>query len=144
MVYVKSQPWWEPEDGALLEPEVEWNMWTTRAWPYLHLEEGNHIFCVSGGSTSRGIVRCEAEVVHLVKGDYATKEAAWTLLANGMPSGPGSVSKKAFLRHEYTRAAPDAGWLLAFECRPIRAIGDPRPHDLRFRPNGWVDYPRDL
>ena len=137
MVYVKSQPWWQPGDGHLMEGGPQWNMWTRRLWPYNDLEEGDHILCVSAGGPDKGEVRCEAELQHLIKAFYESKDEAWKIVRTGIPK---TLTKQQFMLDQYTLDAPSQGWLLASFSQPVRPIGMPRPADLKLRPNGWGEY----
>ena len=53
------------------------------------------------------------------------------------------LTRERFLRHGYTRNAPQEGWLLAFAGFPAMIIDQPRPESLVFRPNGWAEMDDD-
>jgi hypothetical protein len=63
-VLLHSHPWDAPGDPDTVG--VHWSMWSTRQWPYLHLNEGDHYFTVTGGSPREGWIQGEARIEHLV------------------------------------------------------------------------------
>ena len=86
----------------------------------------------------------EVVVSNLIKEPYASKEEAWRLVRNGLPSDVRAffgLSKSGFLGHEYTQAAPDEGFLMAWWSVPILVVDAPRPASVNIRRNGWVEVP---
>lgn len=143
MTVMKSRPWVIAPTRADMAPEVEWNRWTRRDWPFKDLAEGDRVVCVSGGGPAEGILMFEARVEHLITEAYGSHEHAWQLMRTGMPAAAlraGGVTKDVFLNHEYTLDKPESGWLLAWSSTPTRWLGRPRPADFRFRQNGWANY----
>jgi hypothetical protein len=137
-----SNSWLEP--GARGTDEIEWHMWRTRQWPYLHVTPGDTFLVVSGGSPTEGRIVSENRIDHLLLAEYSNHDEAWQLFRDGLPAADrkrlGLGDKRAFLNHEYTQAAPTSGHLMAFISTHLRDIDAPRPEDFRFRPNGWGSY----
>ena len=141
---IKHQPWHSPEHSGQAWFELEWNMWRNRQHPYNLLEEGDALLTVTGGGTARGRVMSEVEVVSLAKGQYSSKVEAWDILRTGID--PEALkhfkfSKTGFLQHPYTVAAPEEGWIMAWVSYPAVIVNQPRPEELKFRPNGWAELP---
>lgn len=140
-VLLHSHPWDAPGDPDTVG--VHWSMWSTRQWPYLHLNEGDHYFTVTGGSPREGWIQGEARIEHLVLAPYSTHTEAWDLIRTGIPAAlrktqrHGLTQARHFLNQTYTVDAPQSGHLMAFWSVPVRAINRPRPADFKFRPNGW-------
>ena len=142
----KHQPWHRPEDSATALFEFEWNCWTTRQHPYNLVERGDIVMTVTGGGPQKGRVRNEVEIVALVKGHYSSHEEAWKLIETGLDAdllNDFQLTRERFLQHDYTRNAPEEGWLLAFAGFPAMIIDQPRPESLVFRPNGWAELDDD-
>lgn len=142
----KHQPWNPPSASCQALPEIEWNMWRARQWPYSVLQPDDLILTVSGGGPKQGRVMCEVVVTDLIKGSYASKRDAWTLLQAQMPEdvlAAFGVNETAFMRHSHTVAGPESGFLLAWCSVPITIVDAPRPEQLRFRPDGWAELPDD-
>jgi len=142
----KNQPWHRPEVSSDATFEFEWNCWTTRQHPYNLVESGDIIMTVTGGGPSKGRVHNEVEIIALAKGHYSSHEEAWNLISTGIDAElltEFELTRERFLRHEYTRRAPQEGWLLAFAGYPTIIIDQPRPESLIFRPNGWAEMHDD-
>jgi len=136
--WVKNQPWnWEM-DREMVASEVEWNLWRTRQPPYKGLEEGQTVLLVTLDAVGKSEISWAVQVTRVLKTEYRSKREAWSQLRDSFPQF--DWSRSAFLRQEYTVQAPESGVMLAWDCRPVRRIGVPRPEDLQFRPNGWCRY----
>lgn len=137
-----SNSWLDPEARGV--DEVEWHMWRTRQWPYLHVTAGDTFSVVSGGAPTEGRIVSENRIDHLVLEKYSSHDEAWQLFRDGIPAAVrnrlGIRNKATFLDHEYTQQAPEAGYLMAFVSSHLRDIGAPRPDGFKFRPNGWGRY----
>jgi hypothetical protein len=133
-VLMHSNPWDFP--GSSGYDEIEWHMWRTRQWPYLHINEGDTFFTVTGGGPAAGTIKSECRIEDLVLAPYSTHQEAWDLVRTGIPAGV----RRQFLRHAYTRKAPPSGHLMAFVSRHIRDINQPRPDGPKLRPNGWARW----
>lgn len=143
---LKHQPWHRPEESNAALFEFEWNCWTTRQHPYNVLEQGDVVLTVTGGGPGKGRVLNEVEIITLAKGHYGSHEEAWTLIETGIHADLLSdfeLTRERFLRHGYTRNAPQEGWLLAWAGFPGLVIDQPRPEALTFRPNGWAEMDDD-
>lgn len=141
MVLLKHQPWNLDPERTEFPNEVEWNMWTTRAAPFGTLAEGSTVYLVSGGGPKRGLITWEVVVTHAVAARYESKDDAWQHMRAALagPLRERGYTRRTFLENEYTVAAPEQGYILAWSYDPVRPIGLPRPEGLRFRQNGWAD-----
>lgn len=141
MVLLKHQPWNLDPGRTEFPNEVEWNMWTTRAAPFGALAEGSTVYLVSGGGPKRGLVTWEVVVIHALSVRYESKDDAWRQMRSALagPLKERGYTRRSFLENDYTMAAPEQGYLLAWSYDPVRPIGLPRPEGLRFRQNGWTD-----
>ena len=141
---IKHQPWHSPEHSSQAWFELEWNMWRNRQHPYNLLEEGVALLTVTGGGKARGRVMSEVDVVSLAKGQYSSKVEAWDILTRGVDPETlkhFNLSRAGFLQHPYTVAAPEEGWIMAWVSYPAVIVNQPRPEELKFRPNGWAELP---
>lgn len=142
----KHQPWHRPDEADTAMFEFEWNCWTTRQQPYNSVESGEVIMTVTGGGPRKGRVHNEVEIIAVAKGHYASHDEAWNLIQTGIDAellSDFQLTRERFLRHGYTRNAPQEGWLLAFAGFPAMIIDQPRPESLVFRPNGWAEMDDD-
>lgn len=141
-ILMHSNSWDEP--GSSGYDEIEWHMWRTRQWPYLHVSEGDQFYAVTGGGPAVGTVKSKCRIEHLVLAKYSSHDEAWDLVRTGIPA---TVRKRhaltrssQFLRHSYTEGTPESGHLMAFLSKHVKNVDRPRPDDFRFRPNGWGSY----
>jgi len=144
-MYVKHQPWVDTGyTRAEMIPDIEWNMWSHRQWPFNLVSENELIVYVCGGGPPAGQLMWTVTMDHLIQARYESHDQAWKLMRAGLPTANLSawgVTKKYFLDLEYIRKAPDSGWLLAWVGTPVKWVNRPRPPELRFRPNGWAELP---
>jgi hypothetical protein len=143
-MYLKHQPWVRAFDRADMEPDIEWNLWSRRAWPFLRLQAGEEIVYVSGGGPSEGRFMWTARMDYLIQERYDSLDKAWKLIRTGLPTSHlkrWDLTKQTFLADDYTAKAPTQGWILAWVGSPLRWLDKPRPGALRFRPNGWAELP---
>lgn len=136
--WVKNQPWNTDMDREMVASEVEWNLWRTRRPPYNSLEEGQTVLLMTLDAAGESEISWAVQVTRVLKTEYGSKREVWSQLRDSFPQF--DWSRSAFLRQEYTVQAPESGVMLAWDCRPLRPIGVPRPEDLRFQPNGWCRY----
>jgi hypothetical protein len=133
-LYLHNQPLADPGKRPTkrgLVDAVNWNLWSLRAWPSLHNQEGEEILLVEtwpGGS----LISWHAIVTNLLKEPYPNTAAVVRLLADSYELDPDEVRT-----NPYTKRAPARGWCLAWRYSKPRRINAPRPGALRFRPNGW-------
>lgn len=145
-MFVKSQPWNEPFSRSSMTAGIEWNMWTKRQWPFLHIEEGDEIACVSAGAPADGKIMWIAKITYLVTAPYSSHEEAWELLKNAIPAPlrkANGLTRRGFLDLDYTYYKPQEGWILGFASEPVRYVNRHRPDGFRFRPNGWGEIADD-
>lgn len=141
-VLMHSNPWSDP--GSLGADEIEWHMWRTRQWPYLHLHDGDSFFTVTGGAPGEGTIKSECRIENLVLAPYASHHEAWDVIRTGIPATIrrqfGLARSTQFLRHPYTQQAPPSGHLMVFMSRHMSDVDVPRPDGAKLRPNGWARW----
>lgn len=137
MLWLKNQPWNTSPTRAQVAAEIEWNLWSNRQPPFNDLDVGHTVYLVTRDGSPRGVISWMVEVTGVTAVPYSSKRDAWVSLHNmfGSKFGP---SVRDFLSSDYAKGAPDSGWLLAWDYRPVRRVGLPRPGELKFRPNGWL------
>lgn len=142
-MFAKHQPWETNfNSNSDVFADVEWNMWRVRQAPFSDVEEGMEIVYVSGGGPANGRLMYTATMEGLVAAEYHSKAHAWDLMLGSIGETrllEGGVNRDWFFASEYTQAAPETGWLLAWTGIPLRQIDAPRPEGMRFRPNGWCE-----
>ena len=133
-----NQAWClDPEEG-IMKPDLYWNMWKTRMFPFSTLENGDSVLMVSGGGPKDGVVMHEGKVKHLVKEKYDSPEHAWAILSKSIPKNlRKGFTKRKFLEINEDRNVAQSGWIMAWYDSPIRRINKPRPTSLKFGQNGW-------
>jgi hypothetical protein len=147
VVLAKHQPWNPPEISCEAIYEFEWNLWTTRQFPYNALEEGDLILTVSGGGPRSGRVINQVEVQDLLKASYGSMDEAWAAFESFYPAeflDAYGLNLTSFKEQEYNAQAPSAGHILAWWGEPRLIIDKPRPDSLRFRPNGWAEVDAEV
>lgn len=118
----------EDLDEVSLATQVFFQMWQTRAFPYLSFKEGDLVYI--GDPRSR-TVRWEVRVSSLLSGfQYRTRRHALTALrvSYGMYAGD---------LNDYHRDRPEPGWLLAWAPVVMRQLDVALPEDVTFGRNGY-------
>lgn len=103
-----------------------WNLWRIKLWPYRELVIGDLIYFYES-PTKRIVWKSRVTDVH--RFHYKDKAAARRELG---------LSKSGADDSEYFQIAPEQGYGLFFEFRPIMRLNLNKPDDLRFPQKGWL------
>jgi hypothetical protein len=116
-----------------VKAEYCWSLWKTAQSPSSLLANGLEVVLVDswpGGSRLTWLASME----DVLSEPYVTKKAAITRLSRHFSLRPSEV-----LSNPYTLAKADGpGHLIAWRASPVKKLNVPRPPDLKFRPNGWL------
>jgi hypothetical protein len=121
-----------PPTSSGMQPTY-WNLWRTRRPVYRRLELGSRVVLVR--TWPRGsVLAATAQVTHLVRCGYTSKDEAVELIAAGLDMTVADVAGNG-----YTRSRPDGpGWVVAWRGPVVTHLDVPRPPGLRIGQDGWL------
>lgn len=112
-------------------------MWQRRRAPYGALSPGDRILVVDTFRHQR-TVAWEYEARDVSHEPYRSLAEAARVISRGVGAASG-LTPQAVRRHPYTRAAPSAGYLVAWRGRPIRRWYAPLPPEVRLARHGYTN-----
>lgn len=113
-----------------------WSMWQRRLAPYGALAPGDRVLVVDSFQHQR-TVAWEYEVREVSHEPYRSLAEAARAISRGVGAASG-LTRQAVRAHPYTRAAPSAGYLVAWRGRPLRAWYALLPADVHLARHGYT------
>jgi hypothetical protein len=115
-----------PEAAGELEAAFYFNLWSKRYWPIEALREGDTLYLYES-PTQRFAWKAKATEVGSIP--YESLSGAYRWLTEHY----GRFDE----RQPYLDAPPEAGYCLAFRCRPVKRLDQQKPAGLPLPMLGW-------